>query len=306
MSSIRLRDGFSMARRHARERIESTIDLRQLFRVIDADPAIVGAAVVYIDSSLNVITLREFQPICSVAVKRVVLREPPKGMSGHEYARIIETNPRESELVFEVVGMGAACVGAIISWSVIGAGGMVLIPFSAGTSTVVAYVGLAAALATTAQCINGSYKTHLEIHDPFYKDELDEERWYQNTQIALDAISLAGVAVTGIVTAKLIGTVKKSTGRSTRHLLKGLSRQERRALTKELLLIKDPTLTPKLLKLSQAAKQSVVRFTPAQIKRSTYIQIFDCLSTVPDVFGSGWSGNLRSIAVGIYQGVDNE
>lgn len=59
MSSIQLRDGFSVARSNARDRIESAIDLKQLFRAIDADPAIVGAGVVYIDSDFNVVTLRE-------------------------------------------------------------------------------------------------------------------------------------------------------------------------------------------------------------------------------------------------------
>ncbi len=47
----------------ARQRIESQINLPRLFAAIDADPAIVGAGVVYIDADFNVVTLREFQPI---------------------------------------------------------------------------------------------------------------------------------------------------------------------------------------------------------------------------------------------------
>lgn len=301
MSSLSLRDGFSVARSQARDRIENAVDLKKLFRVIDADPAIVGAGVVFIDSDFNVVTLREFQPICSVAVKRVILREPPRHLGGHEFARLVETQPRESELVFEAVGMAAACMEAIISWSVIGTAGMVLIPFSAGASTVVAYIGLAAALATTAQCFNGAYKTHLEVHDPHYKDELDSEAWYQSTQYVLDAVSLAGAVVTGTVAFKLVGVTKTSTGRSTRQLLKALNRQERKVLTRELMLIKDPRITPKLLKLRQASGELPKRFTPDQIRRSTYIQIADCISTVPDVFGSGWNGILKSVGIGIYQ-----
>jgi hypothetical protein len=60
MSGLSLRDGFSVARRQARDRIESAMDLNKLFRVIDADPAIVGAGVVFIDSYFNVVMLREF------------------------------------------------------------------------------------------------------------------------------------------------------------------------------------------------------------------------------------------------------
>ena len=146
MSTPQLRDGFSFARSQARDRIESTIDLRNLFRVIDADPAIMGAGVVFIDRDFNVVTLREFQPICSVSVKRVILREAPRYMGAHEFARLLETEPRESKVIFEAVGMGVASTGVIISWSVIGTSGMALVSFSAGTSTVVAYVGFAAAL----------------------------------------------------------------------------------------------------------------------------------------------------------------
>ncbi|PHN32290.1 NAD synthetase [Pseudomonas sp. ICMP 561] len=301
MSFTQLRDGFSVARSLARDRIENAVDLKKLFRVIDGDPAIVGAGVVYIDSEFNVVTLREFQPICSVAVKRVILRESPRYLGGYEFARTLEMQPRESELVAEVAGMVVACTGAIISWSVIGTTGMVLIPFSAGASIVVAYIGLAAGLATTAQCFNGAYKTHLEVRDPLYKDDLNSQAWYEAAQYVLDAVSLVGVAVTTGVTFKLIGLTKSSTGRSTRQALSSLNRQERRNLTKELLLIKDPRITPKLLKLRQAAGELPKRFTPVQIKHSTNIQIADCLSTIPDMVGSMMSGILRAVAVGIYQ-----
>lgn len=59
----------------ARKRIESQINLPRLFAAIDADPGIAGAGVVYIDSEYNVVTLREFKPICSIAPKRIILRE---------------------------------------------------------------------------------------------------------------------------------------------------------------------------------------------------------------------------------------
>src|SRR4051812_13720685 len=112
MSGLSLRDGFSVARSQARDRIENAIDLKQLFRVIDADPAIVGAGVVYIDSDFNVVTLREFQPICSVAVKRVVLREPPRYMGAQAFVRALESNPRESQIVKESISAAVACTGA--------------------------------------------------------------------------------------------------------------------------------------------------------------------------------------------------
>ncbi|MFY1666430.1 NAD synthetase [Pseudomonas sp. Pseu.R1] len=306
MNGIRLRDGFSVARSIARERVESAVDLRKLFRIIDSDPAIIGAGVVFIDRDFNVVTLREFQPVCSVGLKRVILREPPRGLNGYQFSKILETEPRESELTSEVVGMGIACVGAIISWSVIATTGMVLIPFSAGASTVVAYMGLAAALATTAQCFNGMYRTHLEVHNPLRKDELDTEEWYKETLFVLDAISLAGVAVTWGTTFKLLGVLKSSTGRGTMQSLKTLNSHQRKALTRELLLIKDPRITPKLMKLRQAAGELPKRFTPVQFRNSTRIQIADCVSTIPDVVGSSISGILNTVAVALYQEFSND
>ncbi len=56
----------------ARQRIESQINLPRLFAAIDADPGIVGAGVVYIDAEFNVVTLREFKPICSIRPKRII------------------------------------------------------------------------------------------------------------------------------------------------------------------------------------------------------------------------------------------
>ncbi len=57
---------FNRSQFMARQRIESQINLPRLFAAIDADPGIVGAGVVYIDADFNVITLREFKPICSI------------------------------------------------------------------------------------------------------------------------------------------------------------------------------------------------------------------------------------------------
>ena len=80
-----LKDGFPSAHRTTRQRIESSIDLHRLFFVIDADPALVGAGVVYIDKDFNVVVLREFQPICRMQPIKVVLREAPRYVGPVEF-----------------------------------------------------------------------------------------------------------------------------------------------------------------------------------------------------------------------------
>lgn len=116
MTSSVFRDSFLSPNYMTRQRLESSIDLRKLFAAIDADPAIVGAGVVYIDAQLRMVVLREFQPICSIAPKNVILREAPSYFGRVEFARQLANEPRESQVAFEAVNTALACTSAVISW----------------------------------------------------------------------------------------------------------------------------------------------------------------------------------------------
>ncbi|AZF03339.1 NAD synthetase [Pseudomonas sp. R5-89-07] len=286
----------------ARQRIESQINLPRLFAAIDADPGIVGAGVVYIDADFNVITLREFKPICSIQPKRIILREAQKYVAPTQFAQHVTSNPRESRLIGEAVNTGISCLGAVISWAAI-ASGALLVPFSAGASSVVVVIGYAAAGASSLQCINGIARTTLEVAKPEVNDWLDSEGWYQNASIVLDAASLVGVGASTLTTIKLVRAAKASTGKSLRDVLRGLNRQERARLTKELLSINHPSLTAKMLKLRQASGELTKRFTPTQLKHGTTTQIKDALSAVVGFGGSAYSGNVNTIAIGLYEEV---
>lgn len=89
MASSVFKDGFPSAHRTTRERVERSMDLRRLFAAIDADPAIAGAGVVYLDSQSWPVTLREFQPICSVLPKRLILREMPQSVARLDFCAAI-------------------------------------------------------------------------------------------------------------------------------------------------------------------------------------------------------------------------
>ncbi len=90
MTAALFKDGFPSAHRTTRQRIESSLDLRRLFFAIDADPALIGAGVVYIDGDFNVVVPREFQAICSVRPIKVVLREAPRYVGPVEFKRMLE------------------------------------------------------------------------------------------------------------------------------------------------------------------------------------------------------------------------
>jgi len=315
----------------ARQRIESQINLPRLFAAIDADPGIVGAGVVYIDADFNVITLREFkpicsikpkriilreaqkyispaqfatlrefQPICSIAPKRLILREAQKYIAPTQFAQQVQDNPRESRLVGEAVNTTLSCAGAVIGWIVV-LSGSVAVPFSAGASSVVVALGYTAAAASSVQCFASGYRTVNEIRNPAKNDQLDSEEWYQYTMIALDAASLVGVGASSLATLKLVRLNKATTGKSVREVLRGLNRQERAKLTKELLSINDPRLTSKMIKLKQLSGELPKRFTPTEVKHATVTQIKDALGAAIGFTGSAVSGNVRTIAVGLYE-----
>jgi len=284
----------------ARQRIESQINLPQLFAAIDADPGIVGAGVAYIDADFNVVTLREFQPICSLQPKRIILREAQKYIAPVQFAQQVQDNPRESRLIGEAINTTLSCSGAVLGWIVV-LSGTVAVPFSAGASSVVVALGYTAATASAVQCFGGVIRTVAEVVEPSFNDKLDSEEWYQYASIGLDAASLLGVGASTLTTIKLVKVAKATTGKTLREILRGLTRQERSKLTKELLSINDPRLTPKMLKLKQLAGDLPKRFTPTQLKHATVTQIKDSLGAAIGLTGSSLSGNVKTIAVGLYE-----
>src|SRR5471032_1192251 len=259
----------------ARQRIESQINLPRLFAAIDADPGIVGAGVVYIDADFNVVTLREFKPLCSIKPKRIILREAQKYISPAQFVEQVKTDPREGRLRKEAFDMGLSCTAAIIGWVVVFSGS-VAVPFTAGASAFVVGIGVTAALASSAQCGFGVARTYNEILDPDANDRMDDAEWYGAVSPILDAASLVGIGTGALTTVKLLKANKAAAlGKSWYELLKGLSRQERKKLTKELLSLRDPSLTPKLLKLQQRAGKLTKSYSSTEIRHATLTQLKD-------------------------------
>ena len=300
MTSSVLKDGFPAAHRTTRERIEGSIDLGRLFAAIDADPAIAGAGVVYLDDQLWPVTLREFQPICSIAPKKVILREAPRYVGRVEFARRLENEPRESQVSFEAVNAALACSSAVISWLVI-AGGLALSPATFGATGVVAVISYTSALASSTQCWIGVRRTKNEMNDSALNDAMDSDQWHQALMAGLDAASLLGAGTAAMSMIRFVNTLKKATGKNTYQVLKGLNRQERLKLTKELLSIKHPDAPRKMIKLRQMAGAIPKRHTTAEVRHATIMQICDAFGAFLGVAGSVRSGNIRTVAVGLYE-----
>ncbi|MGG2398335.1 NAD synthetase [Pseudomonas sp. SH1-B] len=284
----------------ARRRIEAMIDLRKLYTAIDADPAISGAGVVYIDSSFNVVTLREFTPICSIKPKRIIIREAPRNISPQQFAQNVQSNPRESRLLAESVNTSLACAGAVLGWIAI-IGGSAIIPFTGGASLVITSLGVAAASASSLQCVAGAARVYTEINNPEALDKLDSEEWYQNTSKALDIISLGGVAGSGATILRVMNMRKAMTGRSWYQSLKGLSRQERRRLTNEILENRNPALTPAMRKALQRGGELPKRMATSEISSALAVNIKDALGAGIGLLGSS---TVQTYAIGLYEELD--
>lgn len=300
MTASLLKDGFPSAHRTTRQRIESSIDLPRLFSAIDADPAVIGAGVVYIDAEFNVVVLREFQAICRVQPIKIVLREAPRYVGPVEFKRMLEHEPRESRLVAEATNTAATCAGALLSWVVVWSG-IAFMPFTAGASAVISFVGKAAAVASTIQCIAGTVRTALEVYSPQSNDNLDNEAWYQAAMVVLDSIALLGVVTSTLVTIRAVSTATRVTGKSLRQVLRGLSRPERAQLNNELLRIRDPRLTTKLLKLEQAAGRLPKRISATEMHQTTLHHLTDSLAATLSFTSSAMSGNVKTLAIGLYE-----
>ncbi|RRV03902.1 NAD synthetase [Pseudomonas sp. v388] len=281
----------------ARQRIESRINVRKLFAAIDSDPGIVGAGVVYIDADFNVVTLREFTPICSIQPKRLILREAQRHITPQQFVQQVQSSPRESRLVYEALNTTLSCGGAILGWiAILGAGGAA--PFTAGASAVIASMGVASTVASTGQCMIGLARTVNEWGDPAANDMLDDAEWYQNVSSILDVASLMGVGATGLATFKLMRARKAATGRAWYDLTRELNRQQRKALTQELLTLQNPRLTPRLLKLQQRSGALPRRMTPTELRPATVLQMQDVWSMGMGLAGSG---RVQNMAVGLYE-----
>jgi hypothetical protein len=198
------------------------------------------------------------------------------------------------------VNAGFACASAVISWLVI-LGGAALTPFTFGATGVVAAISVVGASASTLQCAIGMRRTRNEFVDPALNDELDRNEWYQAVTLGLDAASLLGAGNTARSTIRMVNSLKKATGRSTHQVLKGLNRQERVKLTKELISINHPEISRKMLKLKQMTGEMPKRFTSSEVRRGTMIQMLDALGAVSSIAGSVRSGNIRIIAVGLHE-----
>lgn len=289
----------TLSQQHLHAQLAVNIDQEKLFAALDADPNLAGAGVVYVDSKLTAVTLREFTPVCRLKPIRLIIREPFEPVSEREHADMLSTSPRESKLVMESVSAGLACAGMVISWFVV-VGSAATIPLTGGASTAVTVLGYTAATATTLQCVNGVTRTSLEHSSPETLDALDSNEWYTNAQSAVDWISLAGATASGLATIRMVKMMQRS-GSTTREALQGLNRSQRRRLTEEVIRMNRPGISNGMRKSLVRSGAFPKRYSNVQIQQATKVQISDAVAAGLAFTGSSLAGEVRNLAIGVYE-----
>lgn len=285
---------------NTRDRLSYRLDQKAFFQKIDAIPALIGAGVIYTDG-VNVVKLRAFEPICFTNPVYVVLKEAPPIQQKTRLASELTSGARNSKLAGELVGVGLSCGAAVLSWVVV-AGASAVIPATGGVSTAVVVLTYAAAVASSAQCVNSIVRTSFEVTDPSTNDWLDSQQWYTNTSLALDVISVGGAVASGFATIKLMLTTRAATGKSFTEILKGMSRAERKRLTEEIIRVNHPGISNGALKSMVRSNLYPKRFSNIQITEALKLQIKDAIGATLSFTGSATAGSVNGIAVGIYEG----
>lgn len=278
-------------------RLTLTVDINKIFNSLDSAPETTGAGVIFVDHNNTAVRLREFKSNCNVNPITVIIREPPKNTTAIQYAEELKGSVRESKLVGEVINATLSCSAAIFGWVVV-FGSLTAVPITGGASAAVTYIGITAASASTLQCFNGVGRSLGENYAPKTLDVLDSQDWYQNVNKALDWVSLGGATVSGAYTIKAVLTLTARTGKSMPAILKGLNRQERLKLTREINRLNIPNISNTAFKQLVRTGKATRRYSQLQISNAIMLQMKDALGASLSAAGSG---TIQSLAIGLYE-----
>ncbi|WP_333909913.1 hypothetical protein [Vibrio diabolicus] len=212
----------------------------------------------------------------------------------------IKQEESKSRFNQELLSASISCIGAAIGWiGVVGSG--LTIPVSGPVGVTMSYISHAATVAATAQCAIGVARTRMVSKSPDKLSDIDSNEWYQNTTKALDYISLAGAGASGYQTIKMVQSLKQTTKKGVPEILKGLNRQERTRLTKEIIRKNLPSISNKARKQLMLSGEIPKRYSQATISAFISHQLLDAIGGSISIVGSGYSGELRNLAIGIYE-----
>lgn len=120
-------------------------------------------------------------------------------------------------------------------------------------------------------------------------------------ETALDVLSLAGVAVSGVALSKTLAAVRAASTKSTGDVLKGLSRAERKRLTQEIIKLNHPGISSRVMKNLIGAGKYPKRYSQGMISQALALKVKEAIGASLSLIGSASSGSIKALAVGIYE-----
>src|SRR5690606_22764950 len=149
---------------------------------------------IYFDG-IDILVIREFEPVCQIKPVNIVIRAASKGLVSPTQPttqHLEQQNAPVYNLVRESSSTLLACGAAVLGWAVVLGGATSVVP-TGGASAAITVLAYSAAIASSVQCFAGGARIGALITG---NDEglawMESEAWYQKTMIALDLISLAG------------------------------------------------------------------------------------------------------------------
>lgn len=238
--------------RHTDNPFESPALKRLLLGKIDRISGLTNTRVLYFDGA-HMIEVRPHPPICQKNYLTVVIRPIKQQEKTNITNPSREVQKRDSRFWSELLSTSLSCGAAALSWVAVGGSGAA-VPISGGASSVITVLSYTAATASTAQCINSGYRLFNEssLGNPETNVRLDSQDWYVHTMTALDTVSVLGATAAAGATLKMTLQLSKS-GTPVKEVLKGLSRQQRKSLTADIIRAQNPGISNKALKALVAA-----------------------------------------------------
>lgn len=261
-------------------------------RRIDSIPGFTGVRVVYF-SGKKIVEIRPHPPVCRKSKRTLIIRPIESGD-----ADIIThgklNKQHDNRFYDELLSTGLSCGAAVLSWLVVG-GSSAAIPVSGGASTAITILAYSAATASSLQCANSGFRLFNETDygDLKVNSWLDSQEWYTHTSTALDVISVGGAAGSIGATLKTVLSLRKA-GTPLKQALSGLSRQQRKRLTEEIIRANSPGISNKVMKALVAAGKYPKRFTNFEINNSLRLQLKDAIGAALSFSGSATGGIIRN------------
>lgn len=278
--------------------ITQQIDFTPFLRRIDKEKGLKACRVVYFDGQTMTVIRAGDRNAGNDDLAVVIKRD----LGPEVQVSALGAQARESKLYSEVLGGVLSCTSAALGWVVVFTGAAAA-PVTGGASAFLAVLGVTAATASSAQCVNSTVRIYNEVKDPQANDALDSEDWYNNTVLVMDALSLANafVGVSGV--ARTLLNAKRASGRSWLSLIKGLSRADRRRLAEEVIRARNPGISNSQLKMLVRSGQYPVRFTGAQVTAAMRLALLEASGALTDGVGSSREGGLLFKSAGWVIGV---